>query len=110
MIRCSYCTEVSGIKKAGKVRGQQRFFCKYCQKYFSRTDKKDIYEECKSDRTTIRDIALDLGVSMSTVSRALRDHQDIHPERKQAILTRAKQLSYYSGHLARSLKQYGRLS
>ena len=56
-------------------------------------------------RTVVRlkDIAVDLGVSMVTVSRALRNFPDINKETKNRILERARELNYRPNLMARSL-------
>lgn len=54
---------------------------------------------------TIKDIAKALGVSTSTVSRALRDSYEINPETKKAILECARQMNYRPNPIALSLKK-----
>ena len=54
---------------------------------------------------TIKDIAKMLGISKSTVSRALRGRSDIHPETKQKIMELARDLNYEPNTLAINLKQ-----
>jgi len=54
---------------------------------------------------TIKDIARMLGISKSTVSRALGGRSDIHPETKQKIMELASQLNYEPNALAINLKQ-----
>jgi DNA-binding LacI/PurR family transcriptional regulator len=54
---------------------------------------------------TIKDIAKMLGISKSTVSRALRGRSDIHPETKQKIMDLARDLNYEPNTLAINLKQ-----
>jgi len=49
------------------------------------------------------DIARQLGISKSTVSRALRGQTDIHPGTRQAVLEAATQLDYQPNLLAHSL-------
>jgi len=49
------------------------------------------------------DIARQLGISKSTVSRALRGQTDIHPGTRQAILDVAHELDYQPNQLAYSL-------
>ena len=51
----------------------------------------------------LKDIAGELGVSVVTVSRALRDRPDIAKETKAKILARVKQLNYRPNLMARSL-------
>ncbi|MGA7339221.1 MAG: LacI family DNA-binding transcriptional regulator [Terracidiphilus sp.] len=53
--------------------------------------------------TRLKDIADELGVSVVTVSRALRDRPDIAKETKARILDRVKQLNYRPNLMARSL-------
>ena len=48
----------------------------------------------KSSSITIKDIARILGISPSTVSRALKDHPDISVETKRAVNDLAAQLKY----------------
>ena len=42
----------------------------------------------------MKDIARDLGVSVVTVSKVLRNHQDISEETRQRVLKRMKELDY----------------
>lgn len=44
--------------------------------------------------TTIKDIARQLNISVSTVSRALRDTYDVSPETKEKVLAMASELKY----------------
>ncbi len=53
---------------------------------------------------TIKDIARQLGVSPSTVSRALKDHPDISVSTKKAINDLAEKLNYSPDPIALSLK------
>lgn len=55
--------------------------------------------------TTIKDVAKKLGVSVSTVSRAMNNHPDIRPETKQEVLEAMKELNYTPNAVARSLIQ-----
>ena len=54
---------------------------------------------------TIKDIAQQLHLSISTVSRALRNASDINPETKKNILQLAEDLNYQPNRLALSLRQ-----
>jgi DNA-binding LacI/PurR family transcriptional regulator len=54
--------------------------------------------------TTIIDIAEKLGISASTVSRALTDHPDIKKETKEQVKKVAAELHYSPNPIARSLK------
>ena len=54
---------------------------------------------------TIKDLAIKLSISVSTVSRALRNAPDINPKTKEAVLSLAKELDYEPNALAKSLVQ-----
>lgn len=59
----------------------------------------------KFEAITIKDIAKALGVSTSTVSRALRDSYEISPETKQMVLECAEKMNYRPNPIALSLKE-----
>lgn len=59
----------------------------------------------KFEAVTIKDIAKALGISTSTVSRALRDSYEISPETKQLVLDCAEKLNYHPNPIALSLKE-----
>lgn len=59
----------------------------------------------KFEAVTIKDIAKALGISTSTVSRALRDSHEISPETKQLVLECAEKLNYRPNPIALSLKE-----
>jgi LacI family transcriptional regulator len=54
---------------------------------------------------TIKDLARKLGVSPSTVSRALRDHPDISPATKRRVAEAAEKYHYQPNQLAQSLQK-----
>jgi LacI family transcriptional regulator len=54
---------------------------------------------------TIKDIAKALGLSTSTVSRALRDSHEISPKTKEIVITYAKENNYRPNPIALSLKE-----
>ena len=54
---------------------------------------------------TIRDIALILGISKSTVSRALNNHHDVNPETARKVRDLATKIDYHPNLLAQHLKQ-----
>lgn len=54
---------------------------------------------------TIKDIAKQLNISISTVSRAMRNAPDVNAETKRAVMTLSKELNYQPNKLALSLKQ-----
>ena len=53
---------------------------------------------------TIKDIARELEISPSTVSRALKDHPDISPETKKMVNSLAEKWNYVPNPIALSLK------
>ncbi len=58
----------------------------------------------RSNQITIKDIARVLGISASTVSRALKDHPDINVDTKKAVNELAIKLKYRPNAVALSLK------
>ena len=58
----------------------------------------------KIHQITIIDIALELGVSVSTVSRALKDHPDISPQTKQLVRDMVEKMKYKPNAIALSLR------
>ena len=54
-------------------------------------------------QATIKDIARELGISASTVSRALKDHPDISPDTKASVREVAERLDYQPNALALGL-------
>ncbi len=58
----------------------------------------------KSPQITIKDVAKELGVSPSTVSRALKDHPDISPETKRQVREVVEKLRYKPNAVALSLR------
>jgi LacI family transcriptional regulator len=54
---------------------------------------------------TIKDIARQLNVSISTVSRAMRNAPDVNTDTKRAVMALAEELNYQPNKLALSLKQ-----
>ncbi|QHT69005.1 LacI family transcriptional regulator [Rhodocytophaga rosea] len=57
----------------------------------------------KRHQTTIIDIAKELNLSKSTVSRALTGHSNVNPETRKAILDLAEKMDYQRNMLALSL-------
>ena len=51
----------------------------------------------------MKDVARDLGVSVMTVSKVLRDHPDVGDETRERVLARVKELEYRPNFAARSL-------
>jgi LacI family transcriptional regulator len=59
----------------------------------------------ESLKTTIHDIARELGVSASTVSRALNDHPNISSETKKKVSKLAEKLNYQPNNIAAALRK-----
>jgi DNA-binding LacI/PurR family transcriptional regulator len=59
----------------------------------------------KFEAVTIKDIAKALGLSTSTVSRALRDSYEISPETKKRVLEYSEMINYHPNPIALSLKE-----
>lgn len=55
--------------------------------------------------TTLKDLARKLGISASTVSRALHDHPDISDKTKQKVIKAAEEYGYQPNPIAQSLKK-----
>lgn len=51
----------------------------------------------------IKDIARKLGISISTVSRSLRNFPEVNPETRRAVLEMAEKLDYQPNYIATSL-------
>lgn len=58
----------------------------------------------KKHTVTIKDIARELGIAPSTVSRALKDHFEISEETREKVKRVAKEMNYEPNSLALSLK------
>jgi DNA-binding LacI/PurR family transcriptional regulator len=58
-----------------------------------------------NDSVTIKDIAKLLGISKSTVSRALSEHSDVNVETRKKILEVARSMNYQPNTIALNLKQ-----
>lgn len=61
--------------------------------------------DVKKHRTSLKDLAQELGVSIATVSRALRNSPEIGQEMQQKVKELAKRLNYRPNPFARSLRQ-----
>jgi len=60
----------------------------------------------KKDITTLKKIAETLGVSISTVSRALSDHPDISIQTKEKVVKLATELNYVPNLFAKGFRQH----
>lgn len=103
MIRCVHCGQVHAISRAGKVRSEQRYFCKDCNTHFTLSKAKDKKSRPKKNTITIHDIAQALNISFSTVSKALHNKADISNDTKKKVFAMAKKLNYQPNLNAQSL-------
>ena len=103
MVKCVKCRQPDSIVKAGFLRGRQRYYCKACEYHFLE-EKTGSVPLRRRHQATIGDVARQVGVAASTVSRALNGHSDISATTRQAILDAARQLNYQPNLLAQSLK------
>lgn len=103
MIKCAKCRQIDFVQKSGIVRGKQRYFCKACDYHFTLPEVVENRKNKPRHQVTIIDIANELGISKSTVSRALRGHTDIHEGTRKMILDLAQQLEYQPNPLANAL-------
>lgn len=95
---------VENIVRSGFVRGKQRLYCKACELYFSIASTNQPLNK-KQHQTTIIDIAKSLGVSPSTVSRALNNSAEINENTRAEIVRVANELDYRPNLLAQSLNR-----
>lgn len=56
-------------------------------------------------KITIRELAKRMGLSVSTISRALSDHHSIGKKTKEAVRKKAKELGYFPNSLASNFRQ-----
>lgn len=56
------------------------------------------------NKVTIKDIAEQLGLSPSTISRAITDKADVNPETKKMIIRKVEELNYLPNVISRSLR------
>ena len=103
MIKCKKCNQIEFIQKSGIMRGKQRYYCKSCDFHFTINETTVPQENRRPHEVTIMDIAHQLGISKSTVSRALRGHADIHEGTRKMILDLAQELDYQPNPLANAL-------
>lgn len=103
MIKCVKCGEVDAIAKSGIVRGKQRYYCGKCDYYFTLSSEQPLIINHKRHPATILDIARELQISKSTVSRALHGHSDINEQTRKAVLETARRMEYQPNLLAYGL-------
>ena len=97
------CGAVDAIAKSGIIRGKQRYYCKRCDYYFTLHSPEETSAALKRHQTTIIDIARELHISKSTVSRALHGHKDIHADTRKIVLEMAEKMDYQPNLLAYGL-------
>lgn len=105
-VRCPKCNKVERILKAGLVRNKQRYLCKDCNYHFiTEAVKKNntLAFSSGSVPTSLRDIAKAVGVSTTTVSRALNNRPDISEQTRNFIQALASSMKYQPNVLAQSL-------
>lgn len=104
-VKCTRCLKEETVLRAGFIRGKQRFLCKECNFHFTlyKERNNETPSKRKSHATTIIDIAKVIGISVSTVSRALKDHPDIRAKTKETVKQIANELNYHPNTLAQSL-------
>lgn len=103
MIKCMKCGAVDAIAKSGIIRGKQRYYCKRCDYYFTIQSPDEVHTQTRRHQTTIIDIARELNISKSTVSRALHGHKDIHEDTRRVVLEMAEKMDYQPNLLAYGL-------
>lgn len=104
MTPCTKCGNTETLVRAGFLRGKQRLYCKDCNVYFTITLDNQSASK-KPHQTTIIDIAKVLGVSPSTVSRALNNSTEINENTRKEILRLANEMDYRPNFLAQSLNR-----
>ncbi|OON69918.1 LacI family DNA-binding transcriptional regulator [Hymenobacter sp. CRA2] len=67
--------------------------------------KKSSAPAAAGSSVSMADLARELGVSMTTISRALSDHHSIGPAMKQKVLKLAKKYNYQPNRLASALRK-----
>lgn len=72
-------------------------------RYSQKLDLFTFASDMKSTQVTIKDLARQLGISVATVSRALRDLPDIHPDTKKSVIDLAREWDYQPNQVALSL-------
>ena len=58
----------------------------------------------KKATITLKNLAEDLNLSVSTVSRALNNHQDIRPATKELVCSYAKKMNYFPNLFAKGFR------
>ncbi|MHC0441075.1 LacI family DNA-binding transcriptional regulator [Flavobacterium sp. 3-210] len=103
-VKCPKCSKVETVLKSGFIRQKQRYYCKECNYNFTlnHESRKAKNKTRKNYQTTILDIGNAMGISATTVSRALRNHPDISPATILAVKQVAIEMEYRPNLLARN--------
>jgi LacI family transcriptional regulator len=97
---------MQNVLKSGIIRGKQRYLCKSCNYNFTLgiKSKKEKNNSTDVDKiTTIVDIAKAIGLSASTVSRALHNSSGINIHTKEQIQKIATEFDYQPNMIAQNL-------
>ena len=62
--------------------------------------------ERNESMVSMKDVAVECGVSIATVSKALNDHSDISEETRRKVKEAANRLGYYPNSAARALNRF----
>ncbi len=73
------------------------------EKHFTRRKPHRASPDRKPDGVLSKQLAAELGVSVSTVSRAFSSHASIAPETREKVLQRAREIGYRPNPFARTL-------
>lgn len=103
-VKCPKCERIETVLRSGFIRQKQRFLCKVCNYNFTlnHQNRKAKNKERNNYQTTINDLAKAMGLSATTVSRALRDYPDIGKQTKEAVKRLAIEMDYHPNLLARN--------
>jgi transposase-like protein len=107
-VKCPKCAQFENIHKAGIVRNKQRYNCKNCNYHFIQDKKKtkNATDPARNDKqTSMQDIAHAAGVSIATVSRALKDKSD-KLRKSYNIKIKCKNLKIDITNLIFSMQEY----
>ena len=105
-VKCPKCQNMERILKAGIIRNKQRYFCKAGVYHFIiKKVQKDnnLLPDKPASQVSLQDIASVAGVSITTVSRALKNRPDINIQTREYIKELAKSMNYQPNILAQSL-------
>jgi len=95
--RIGHCKNVFLILMNGNIASTSIFFLQF------NLISNNVSNVMKMKRTTIKDIARDLHMAVSTVSRAFSPHASCHPETRRRILEYAETIGYTPNAAAKAL-------